>query len=306
MKKVFIAGFLSALVAVFAGCATNANTSATGSNANATNSNAAPAPIAEQPKVDSPPLPAEVPVFTDAREALELGKRYFENNQDDKAINAFEQAVKLDPDSGEAHFHLGVAYQLNESNQTEEETPAPSPSKSSKSKKAPAKLPEKPSEKEFRAAIKAYEAYLKKNPKDATANYYLGLSYQKIFEDEKARKVLQEAVKLAPEDADYQYELGVVLIKLAQYDEAVSALKKSLQIDPDNSRAESSLEKAQAGKKRIDAAKKELADSKPEEPPPPPRSSRTKPAAAPPGVKTEKTPEPPKETAPVNKNSNNL
>lgn len=301
MKKVFIAGLLSVFAAASFGCSTNADSSANKSNVSSVNTNAEAAAANISNANSQPPLPAEVPVFTDAKEALEIGKKYFENNQDEKAINAFEQAIKLDPNLGEAHFHLGVAYQLNEK-AGDEEAPAPSPAKSSKSKKAAAKPPEKPSEKEFRAAIKAYEAYLKKNPKDAAAQYYLGLSYQKVFEDDDARKALQEAVKLEPEDSDYQYELGMVLIKLAKYDEAVAALKKSLQIDPDNSRAEEALEKAQSGKKRIDAAKAEL-KSKIEEEQQQERPTRRK-SSATPNTNADNPAEPPKETAPVNKNSN--
>ena len=41
-------------------------------------------------------------------------------------------------------------------------------------------------------------------------------------------------------------------MKLAQYDEAVRVLKKALELDPENSEAEELLEKAEAGKKRID------------------------------------------------------
>jgi tetratricopeptide (TPR) repeat protein len=302
MKKVFIAFALCVVAAVSYGCAANANSSAdTTNSANSANSNAnvAVVNVAETPNADVPqPLPDEVPVFTDAKEALDAGKKYFENNRDEQALNAFEQAVKLDPNLGEAHFHLGVAYEFKEENIV---NPTPEPTVAGKSAKNK-KPVEKPSEKEFKAAIKAYESYLKKNPKDAAANYYLGLSYEKIFEDEKSRKALQEAVKLEPEDSQYQYEYGQILIKLAQYDEAVAALKKSLQLDPENTRAEDALDKATAGKKRVDVAKEAAKKDRPvqpEEPLPPSRRTRSSPK-----VKTEKPADKPKETAPAAPNSN--
>ena len=81
MKKVFVAFALSVIVAASYGCAANANSSADTTNtANSANSNAnvATANIAETPNADAPqPLPEEVPVFTDAKEALETGKKYF-------------------------------------------------------------------------------------------------------------------------------------------------------------------------------------------------------------------------------------
>lgn len=301
MKKVSIAFVLSVVAAASFGCATNANSSADTTSSNSTNSNAnvVIANVADSSNINAQPVSKEVPVFTDAKEAVEAGKKYFENNLDEQAFNAFEQAVKLDPNLGEAHFHLGVAYELKAENEV---NPTPEPTavgKSTKNKK-PA---EKPSEKEFKAAIKAYESYLKKNPKDAAANYYLGLSYEKIFEDEKARKALQDAVKIEPEDSQYQYELGQVLIKLAQYDEAVAALKKSLQLDPENTRAEDALEKATAGKKRVDVAKEAAKKDRPVQPEEPPQPTRR--ARSAPRVKTEKPADNPKETVPATPNSNN-
>lgn len=304
MKKVFIALAVFVFATVSFGCATNANSSADTTNLNSANSsanaNAAPANVAETSNTNAQQLPAEVPTFTDAKEALEAGKKYFENNLDEQAINAFEQAIKLDPNLGEAHFHLGVAYELREENEV---NPTPEPTVSGKSAKNK-KPAEKPSEKAFRASIKAYESYLKKNPKDAAGHYYLGLAYEKVFEDEDAKKSLQEAVKLQPEDSLYQYEYGQVLIKLAQYDQAVAALKKSLEFDPENTRAEAALEKATAGKKRVDTAKEQAKKEKPLQPEEPPQKpARTR--SVPPGVKTETPADKPKETAPpANPNSN--
>lgn len=307
MKKVFIALAVFIFAAGSFGCATNANTSANTANLNSSDSNANSTIAAvETPNANSKfELAQDVPAFTNASDALEAGKKYFENNLDEQAVNAFEQAIKLDPNLGEAHFHLGVVYELKEKNEV---NPTPEPTVSGKAAKNK-KPAEKPSEKEFRAAIKAYESFLKKNPKDAAAHYYLGLSYEKIFEDEKAQKALQEAVELQPEDSQYQYEYGQVLIKLAQYDQAVRALKKSLELDPENTRAEEALDRAEAGKKRVDAAKKENAANKQEEPQQQ-KSGRAKNSPA--ANKAETPADKPKETAPppappaAKPNSNNF
>ncbi len=63
---------------------------------------------------------------------------------------------------------------------------------------------------------------------------------------------MRQAVKLKPEDSEYLTELGAILIKLAQYQEAVTFLKKAVKLDENNSQAEQLLEKAEAGRKRID------------------------------------------------------
>jgi len=110
----------------------------------------------------------------------------------------------------------------------------------------------KESEKAFEKAVSAYKKIIAKNAQDDSAFYNLGRSYNKLDEDEDAEKALRQAVKLKPEETLYQTELGAILIKLAKYDEAIKALKKAIELDAENSEAAELLEKAQAGKKRID------------------------------------------------------
>ncbi len=108
------------------------------------------------------------------------------------------------------------------------------------------------SDKAFENAVKAYKKILAKNPKDDVAQFNIGRSYNKLNEDKEAVKSLRQAVKFKPEDSEYQTELGAILVKLAQYQEAVNVLKKALKLDENNSQAEQLLEKAEAGRKRID------------------------------------------------------
>lgn len=197
---------------------------------------------------------AEIPTdFVTATDALAEGNRLFDAGETEKAIDVLLQAVKMDPDLAEAYFKLGVAYSLVEAEDTSvdqpEETPTP------RSKKATEK--KKNSEKAFESAVTAYKKIIAKNKEDDVAHFYLGLTYNKLNEDEDAAKSLKEAVKLKPDNTEYQTELGAIMIKLAKYHEAVTALKKALELDPDNLDAEDLLEKAQAGRKRVDFAKQQ-------------------------------------------------
>lgn len=204
-----------------------------------------------------------VPKFEDADEALKQGTEYFDKNKNQMAIDAFKQAIELNPDLAEAHFKLGVAYALEESADDakvkEEELANEEANTKKKSKKEKAKKLN--SEVAFENAIKAYKKFIAKNPKDAEAQFNLGRAYNKLGDknDENARKALEQAVKLDDENSLYRTELGAVLIKLAKYPEAIKQLAKAIDLQEDNFRAEDLLEKARDGKKRVDfgANKKE-------------------------------------------------
>ena len=240
--------FLSFTVSFLSGCgstaAENSNQIIVAENVNV-NTNTAPA------------VSAPVPIFDNADTALAEGNKYFDAGETDKAIDAYKQAVQLNPEFAEAYFRLGVAYSLLEREEeanrlpgevTEEPTP--------KGKKKEAEKTN--AEKSFENAVKIYEKVTKKNPEDDVSFFYLGRSYGKLGEDDKAAKALRQAVKLNPENVEYQTELAESLINIAEYDEAIRALKKALELDANNLQAEDLLEKAQAGQKRIEFGKKQI------------------------------------------------
>jgi len=182
----------------------------------------------------------DVSQYTDANVALTEGSNFLDTGETDKAIDALGQAVKINPDLGEAWFKLGIAYALAEKRDQTLETTSP---ESSPSDKKPAKTN---SEKAFEKAVAAYKKIVAQNDQDHAAYFNLGRAYNKLNEDEDAAKALKQAVKLMPDDTEYQTELGAILIKLAQYHEAVGPLKKALEIDPENIRAQELLEDAEA------------------------------------------------------------
>jgi len=292
MKKVFTSLFLSIFISFQFGCTSSSDASQ--------NTNLQPTPAIANTeinqantKVESTPLPT----FTDAGEAFAEGNRLFDANEVDKSIEAYKQAVKLNPDLAEAYFKLGVSYAIREKEDElnalatttpeEEPTPTPKPKRAGK-KDTPVRT--KKSEKAFENAVKAYKKLIAKNSKDDVAHYNLGRTLNKLNEDTDALKALREAVKLQPENSEYQTELGEILNKLAQYDEAVKVLKKALELDPTNLLAEEMLDKAEAGKKRIDFGKKNnqkeesnkpvVVDTPKPKPNPKPKAKETPPSPA--------------------------
>jgi tetratricopeptide (TPR) repeat protein len=202
-------------------------------------------------EANTAPVIAANSEYTDANVALSEGKRLMDENQTDQAIAALKRAVELNPDLAEAYFHLGVALDLMEmQNEQAGIVTNTAPAANSNSKNAAPKKTE--SEKAFEQAVKAYEKWLKTNPKDDAAHYYLGRTYAKLMKDEEARDAFKEAVELKPDDTEYQTELGAILIKLAQYHEAIKPLKKAIELDQANGRAFDLLEDAEAGRKRVD------------------------------------------------------
>lgn len=189
--------------------------------------------------------------FTEATAALSEGKRLMDENLTEQAIAALKRAVEIDPDLAEAYFHLGIAYDLLDMQNERAGIVTPAePADNSNSKKGEPKKTQ--SELAFEQAVKAYEKWIKANPKDDTAHYYLGRTYAKLMKDEEAEEAFQEAVKLKPDDTEYQTELGAILIKLAQYREAIKPLKKAIELDQANGRAIDLLEDAEAGRSRVD------------------------------------------------------
>jgi len=221
MRKLLLGIFIFLLL-VCAGCSGSAGSDA---NQNANTDNA--------------------PQYTDANIALADGTTFLDTGEIDKAIDALNQAVKLNPDLAEAWFKLGIAYALSEKRDDMRE-------------KANVEEPvaEKPrtrtnSEKAFQKAVVAYKKIIEANAADDAAYFNLGRAYNKLNEDQDAAKALKQAVKLKPDDTEYQTELGAILIKLAQYHEAIPPLKKALELDPENIRAQELLEDAEAGRQRV-------------------------------------------------------
>lgn len=251
MRKIFIFLILGSLALLFIGCegngveSANANTDV-GENVNSVKNANGNANKAEEKEV-------VIEDITSAETALEEGNKYFDRSQNVKAIEAYKKATELDEDLAEAHFKLGIAYAIKESE--EELNPVALDAANSAKRDAKKKLN---SEQAFENAVTAYKKIVKKDKKDAQAFFNLGRSYNKLDDDKEARKALEQAIKIEPEDSQYQTEYGAIMIKFAKYDLAIRALKKAIKLDEANSQAEELLKVAEAGKKRVDFGAEKL------------------------------------------------
>ena len=173
---------------------------------------------------------------SEARVYLEKGRVFYRNDEDTQAAEAFQQALKLDPELAEAHFRLGLTYD--------------------------ALGQEQEAEAAYKKAVEAYKKYLSINGNndDAEVHYNLGQTYAGLHLYGEAVREYRQATRLKPDDAAIHYDLGLALMRLAQYDEASKAFAKSLELDPENYRAEDELAEAREGVNRIRTGRKHQED----------------------------------------------
>jgi tetratricopeptide (TPR) repeat protein len=205
----FIAGFL--LIFAVGSCRKHSNTNNANSNALTTANNPEEAKRNAQALVDQ-------------------AKELYKNDEDERAVQVLEQAIKLDSNNAEAHLRLGMSY---------------------------AALDRKPeSDDEYKKAIELFKKKVEADSKDASAFFYLGEAYNFLHRDEDAARNYREATQLNEKDEEAWYQLGTVLIKLARYTEAVNAFQKALELDANDYRASDGLEEAKEGAQRIREGKK--------------------------------------------------
>ena len=169
-----------------------------------------------------------------AQALVDQAKELYKNDEDERATQVLEQAIKLDPNNAEAHLRLGMSY---------------------------ASLDRKPeSDDEYKKAIELFKKKVEADPKDASAFFYLGEAYNFLHRDEDAARNYREATQLNEKDEEAWYQLGMVQIKLARYSEAVNAFQKALDLDANDYRASDGLEEAKEGAQRIREGKKHNED----------------------------------------------
>jgi tetratricopeptide (TPR) repeat protein/phosphohistidine swiveling domain-containing protein len=137
-----------------------------------------------------------------------LGLAYGDLGMYKDAIESYKQAIRINPDSGEAHFNLGAIY-----------------SKSGM----------------YKEGIEAYKQAIRINPDFAEAHYNLGNAYFKSGMFMDAIVFFIQAIRIKPDYADAHYNLGLTYDKLGMYKEAIEAHKQAIRINPDFEMAHNNL-----------------------------------------------------------------
>jgi len=122
-----------------------------------------------------------------------------------KAVEAYKQAIRLDPDNASPLYcHLGGAY-MNLSL--------------------------------YKDAIEAFKQAIRIDPDCVDAHYNLGLAYGELGNHAKAIESFKQAIRINPDYVIAYINLGVAYYNFDLYKDAIEAYKQAIRIDPDYAQA---------------------------------------------------------------------
>ncbi len=130
---------------------------------------------------------------------VEEGFIFLFQGEDQKAIDAFNSALAIEPNHYEILHYLGMAYAQDES---------------------------------WNKAVEVYQRSLELKPDNIEVLYSLGVVYFKLNQWAEALGPLQQVIALSPQHARGHEVLGKAHVKLRQYSEAVEILTKAIKLKP--------------------------------------------------------------------------
>ena len=139
-----------------------------------------------------------------ANEHYQRGVASYEAGQYQKALTAFEEAIRsptADSDAdwlAEAHYRIASAHHALES---------------------------------FEQAISAYKKAIAHNPSSAIIYNALGITYSELKQYEAALRIYRKACQLSDKTAEPHYNIGLVYLKQGMLTRAAEAFKRAIALD---------------------------------------------------------------------------
>ena len=127
------------------------------------------------------------------------GDRFFQERKLEPAAEAYQQAIKLQPNNAKAYAGLGFAYG------------------------AMGRYPE---------AVEAFKQAIRLQPNAPLAYGGLGTSYHMLRRYQESKEAYQHAIRLKPDFAEAHYGLGRTSLMLSDRDGAVEAYNVLKTLDP--------------------------------------------------------------------------
>ena len=162
----------------------------------------------------------------------ELGSLYAQRQQWQEAEKSFREAVRLNPQSAAAHFHLGVVLEsehdagaVDELRQASQLAPADEQIAIETGKALVASG-------QADAAISLFKHVLSVHPDSLAAAYQLALTLQLTGDSQAALPLFENVVKGEPENADALTNLGMAYMQQQRARDAISPLQKAVALAP--------------------------------------------------------------------------
>ena len=146
-----------------------------------------------------------------AADYFTLGQQHLNANRLQEALEAFQQVIRLAPDSPAGHLGAGLAY--GRMGQNDE-------------------------------AVAAFQRALQLKPDIPELYVYLGLAQLGLHRDEEALATFRQALRYNPNNPLAQLGVGQAYMDMERFDEAIAALQQAARLKPDFAEAFSALSAA--------------------------------------------------------------
>ena len=140
------------------------------------------------------------------REQIDEGNWALQNQELDRALDAYRAAMAIKPESSEVQLKIAEIYFQRQ---------------------------------EYENARDAFAMLLKLDPKNISARNYLGYIYENLNDYEAAVHEYEQTLQIHPRDLYTLNHLGLAYKQLHRLDEAEQVLRKALEVDPKSERPES-------------------------------------------------------------------
>lgn len=160
-----------------------------------------------------------------ARALVDDGLRRAEQKDWVAALGAFDQALAISPQYGDAYIAMGDTYMDMG---------------------------------KYEEGFKAYRLAISVAPSNPDAHYSLGAAYNDMAQYGDAFKHFVQAIRLKPDFAEAHYGIGYAYLKLENYRDALVYLRRTVQLQPDYWEAHLALGQTYLGLRDVKAAKKKL------------------------------------------------
>ncbi|HIP12423.1 MAG TPA: tetratricopeptide repeat protein [Arcobacter sp.] len=161
------------------------------------------------------------------------GVKEYQNNNFDKAIEIFEELIKIAPNFSDPYANIAVIKKIQKDYKSSFEYLNKALKINPKNAQYHGNMGNLLREaKDYSKSIKAYLNAIKLNPKDAQNYNNLGITFEQAGDNNKAINAYKQAVKVDGTFAKAVNNIGVILYKQKKYQESADIFSIALKTDP--------------------------------------------------------------------------